>query len=146
MNIRVIRNSCGEPYLIRLTFFELFRRKNDPAGRSGGFSLKLHIILRSDEDREIHDHPWTFITWMLAGGYYEATPESWVGKTPILRRLWVKPGSLRLCHAPYPHKLELRGGNPAVTLVFMFPRFREWGFYTRNGWVPWFKFKSDREC
>jgi hypothetical protein len=124
MTIRVIRDDCGNPYLVRITFFEVL-----------GYSLKLHAILRSDRDRELHDHPWTFITWMLCGGYTEHTN---AGAETI------KPGMIRLCRAPHPHRLELV--NPAVTLVFTFPKFREWGFYKPTGWVPWTQYKSDKEC
>jgi hypothetical protein len=129
MKVRVIRDDCGNPYLVRLSIVELF-----------GFALKLHIILRSDRDRELHDHPWSFITWMISGGYWEHrfTTE------PETAREWVKPGAIRFCRAPYPHRLELE--NPAVTLVLMFPKKREWGFYKRDGWVPWFTYKSDQEC
>lgn len=147
MKVRVIRDDCGNPYLVRLTFFEVF-----------GYSLKLHIILRSDRDRELHDHPWTFITWMLCGGYWEHTdapplsPEflAWLEDhgmadlMPATIRTWVKPGQLRICRAPYKHRLEVI--NPAVTLVFTFPKFREWGFYKPIGWVPWTQYKSDQEC
>ncbi len=124
MKVRVIRDDCGNPYLVRLTFFDLL-----------GYSLKLHIILRSDRDRELHDHPWTFVTWMLHGGYWEHTEAG---------REWITPGTLRVCASPHPHRLEVV--NPAVTLVLTYPREREWGFYTRAGWVPWTKYKSDQEC
>jgi hypothetical protein len=133
MKVRVIRDDCGNPYLVRLSLFELF-----------GFALKLHVILRSDRDRELHDHPWTFVTWMICGGYWEYTPTNPQWPALAQQRSWVKPGALRVCRAPYPHRLELI--NPAVTLVLMFPKFREWGFYKSTGWVPWTAYQSDQEC
>jgi hypothetical protein len=36
--------------------------------------------------------------------------------------------------------------SPATTLVIMFKRKREWGFFTKNGWLPWFKYKSTQSC
>jgi len=150
MKVRIIRDDCGAPYLVRITFFEFFRRKDEPEEKSGGYSLKLHIILKSDEDRAFHDHPWTFATLMLCGGYFEHTPNlnevgEWINQGATIKR-WIKPWTWRLCRSPYPHRLELSGGNPAVTLVFMCPRIREWGFYTKHGWVPWFLFKTNRDC
>lgn len=53
MKIRVIHNECGEPYMVRLNIFN-YR----------WFSIKMHIILRSDDDRALHDHPWWFVTWI----------------------------------------------------------------------------------
>jgi hypothetical protein len=146
VKIRVIRDDCGNPYLVRLSIIELF-----------GYALKLHIILRSDRNRELHDHPWTFWTWMLCGGYWEHTPITewtcrsdwnWPGRPKIVgtTRTWIAPGSRRTCRSPYPHRLELEAGNPAVTLVLMWPKEREWGFYKPSGWVPWHKYKSEEEC
>jgi len=153
----VIRNSCGDPYLIRWSFFEIF-----------GYSLKLHVILRSDDDRAPHDHPWTFATLMLKGGYWEHTHSNVKGET---NRQWIGPGRLRLCRAPHAHRLELPEEPPvarptdpalqhvaidgfyspnvkpmfapAITLVFMWPKAREWGFYTTKGWIKWSDFLRD---
>jgi hypothetical protein len=157
MKLFVIRNSCGDPYLIRWTFFDVF-----------GYSLKLHIILRSDDDRAPHDHPWDFLTLMLQGGYWEHTFSAVKGET---NRTWVKPWTLRRCRAPHPHRLELveevpvarptdpklqneiidgffspnvrQMFRPAITLVFMWPSKREWGFYTPGRWVHWRDFLRD---
>jgi len=165
MKLFVIRNSCGDPYLIRWSFFDLW-----------GYSLKLHIILRSDDDRALHDHPWSFWTLMLSGGYFEHTrKKARITNGQFLveetERTWIKPGSLRFCRSPHPHRLELAGEppiarpvdpelqhtviegfyspnvkpmfRPAITLVFMLPKKREWGFYTSKGWIKWSEFLRD---
>ena len=36
--------------------------------------LRLHHILRGDDDREFHDHPFDFTSIILAGGYVEHRP------------------------------------------------------------------------
>jgi hypothetical protein len=51
------------PYLIRWAI-------NTPFG-----GVKLHHILRSDEDRDCHDHPWSFLSIVLRGGYWEHRPK-----------------------------------------------------------------------
>lgn len=38
------------------------------------FALYLHHLQASDEDRALHDHPWSFFTMLLSSGYYEWTP------------------------------------------------------------------------
>lgn len=147
MRVKIIPDSCGRPYLTRLTLLELF-----------GFSLKIHAIIQSDEEREHHDHPWSFWTLMLCGGYYEETlRETEHGK--IIKRKWIKPGTLRFCKAPYPHRIELEKKitramfhvpenieTPAVTLVLTYPKFREWGFYSRMGWIHHKKYENSRKC
>lgn len=36
-------------------------------------TLRLHHILRSDDDRHLHDHPFDFTSFLLTGGYLEIT-------------------------------------------------------------------------
>jgi len=147
--LKIIHDGCGEPYLIRFYLFHLL-----------GFSLKLHVIIRPDAEREMHDHPWHFLTYMIAGGYFEEAPKN--PKTfklghEIIRK-WYGKGTLRFCRAPYPHRLELRSEAdpydiehtiygttgkhvkpqflPAITLVLSWPRFRKWGFYGKDNWIP----------
>lgn len=124
MRVRVIHNDCGEPYMVRLTFLD-----------NRFFSLKLHIILRSDDDRALHDHPWWFVTWILVNGYIEHTEHG------VFVR---KPEQKLFRPAKFAHRVEIK--NPAVSLVLTGPRSREWGFFTKAGWVEWFNFKSNRDC
>lgn len=138
MNVRVIRNECGDPYLVRISLIELF-----------GFALKLHVILRSDDDRALHDHPWSFVTLMLCGGYWEHSPNrnemgEWDDTTATIKK-WYGRYSFRFCRAPYPHRLELECGASAVTLVLMWPPFREWGFYGPKGWQKWHEYLNEKE-
>jgi hypothetical protein len=58
---QIIRSDDGQPYLIRWAI-------NTPL-----LGIKLHHILRSDEDRDLHDHPWSFLSVILWGGYWEHT-------------------------------------------------------------------------
>lgn len=133
MKLRVIPDACGQPYLIRLTFFK-FR----------GWSLKLHVILKSDDDRALHDHPWWFVTLPLVNGYVEC----WKDKNGLTRVHIVKPWRFYFRPAHWTHRLVLI--NPAVTLVLTGPMKRDWGFRTgfryRKGWTKWSDFKSERDC
>jgi hypothetical protein len=38
------------------------------------FEVRLHHILRSDDDRALHDHPFSFTSLLLTGGYREVRP------------------------------------------------------------------------
>lgn len=122
------------PYLIRWAI-------NTPL-----FGIKLHHILRSDEDRDLHDHPWSFLSIILLGRYWEhkAVIESNNCKydirldgKPATIRTWYGPGSILWRPAPSPHRLELPAGRSAWTLVITSAKKREWGFRTVCGWVPW---------
>jgi hypothetical protein len=99
------------------------------------FSIKLHRILLSDDDC-MHDHPWSFISFILSGGYVEHTPKG--------KRLY-GAGSILYRPVPSVHKLEIF--QPATTLVITFKRVREWGFYTAKGWMIWHQFiRTGRRC
>lgn len=149
----VIMDECDRPYLIRYAFNTWF----------GG--IKLHHILRSDNDRALHDHPWNFRTFILWGGYWEHTPMNLKTNAfahPILSRArlcapssvdgtltlrcWRGPGSYLRRPAEFPHRLELEPGRTAWTIVFTSNRTREWGFHTIKGWIPWRAFNADKDC
>jgi hypothetical protein len=89
-------------------------------------ALYLHHLHTSDEDRALHDHPWSFVTLLLSGGYYEHT---------TTERLWRRRFSVLYRPAEWQHRLELV--RPTWTLVLRLSRRREWGFITRAGWLDW---------
>ncbi len=92
----------------------------------------LHHICRSDKELELHDHPWWNCSLVLAGGYWEHTPEGkfWRGRGSIV---WRSPQSL--------HRLELdpeKSGSETWTLFLVGPRVRDWGFVSESGkWTQW---------
>lgn len=116
-------------YLIRYSLFSC-----------AWFSIKIHRIMLSDDDCA-HDHPWSFISLILKGGYWEHTP------FPYPLQFWYGPGSLLWRRAPSPHRLELPEGKTALTLVITFKRSREWGFCTSRGWILWRDYiRSGSKC
>ena len=121
---RVITDRDGKvPYLIRYYLF-LKERKNFP------FNITLHKVLVSDEPT-LHDHPWSYATLILKGGYYENTPNG---------RYWRGPGHFRYRKASDLHYLELdkdADGNeiPCWSLFFMGRKAGAWGFIKNGIWV-----------
>jgi hypothetical protein len=117
------------------------------------FALYLHHLHVSDEDRALHDHPWSFVTCLLSAGYYEHTPipspttctcghsrpgppcprHYWRGQKSV--RTWWPRFSVLYRSAEWRHRLELV--KPTWTLVVRFRRRREWGFITPSGWQQW---------
>jgi len=110
----VIENATRDPYLCRYRLFWC-----------PWFKVTLHHILRSDEDPDLHCHPWNFVSIILWEGYLEVLPGD------IIRR--IRPGNVVRHRAPDAHRLILR--RPAWTLVFMTGKKRKWGFHTKNGWM-----------
>ena len=40
-----------------------------------GIAIRVHHILRSDNERNFHDHPWPYINVILRGGLYRGAPD-----------------------------------------------------------------------
>lgn len=105
------------------------------------FNVTMHKIVRSD-DPVFHDHPWSFMTIILKGGYWEHTP---MYDGPYLigdKAQWRGPGSIIIRSSKKLHWLELDNEKPATTLFFMGPQVREWGFVVKKdsyGTTKWIK-------
>jgi len=96
-------------------------------------NVYLHHILRDDDDRALHDHPWDNVSLLLAGRYREITPEG-----AFVR----EPGSVVPRKATDSHRLELIDDKPVISLFFTGPKVREWGFHCPKGWVHWQDFTA----
>ena len=124
------------PYLVRYYLF-LKNRKHFP------FNITLHKVLVSDV-AVLHDHPWSYATLILKGGYWEHIPiMSYEGNVCGSTRVWRGPGHFRIRKANDLHWLELEtdsDGNeiPCWSLFFMGRKVKEWGF------VDWVKHEGYR--
>ncbi|WP_374374426.1 hypothetical protein [Dongia sp.] len=104
------------------------------------FNIYLHCVLRDDDDRALHDHPWFNLSIVMAGGYWEETPRG---------RHWRRPGSVVLRSPWARHRLELEKhydhavvgftdgmpifeSLPAWTLFITGPKIRIWGFWCQQ--------------
>lgn len=135
---KVIGGECSEnlgPLLVRYQII------NSP-----WFSIFIHHLLRSDIERDLHDHPWSFVTILLSGGYWEHCynyrSRFKSDRIRVRRNRW----SILFRHAEWKHALEL--DRPVWTLVFTGRTRRNWGFNTKDGWKWWreYKYSSGDEC
>lgn len=149
-----IEGCPGEgPYLTRWKLIEL-----------PDFHVMLHRFNRSDRDRELHDHPWSFVSVVLWGGYTEVTHalksdrdlilahggEQFTNATIVAgmptRGRFYWPGAVLFRPARWAHRIEIAPGKKAWSLVLAFKKERSWGFFSREGWVRWRSFTADRNC
>lgn len=100
--------------------------------RNRWFNIYLHEIIKSDDDRALHDHPWWNLSLILRGSYIEITPRGRFVRMPW-RPVFRRPEAL--------HRLDVRIG-PVWTLFVTGPRVREWGFACPQGWVHWQAFTA----
>ena len=94
--------------------------------RNRWFNIYLHHFLKGDDDRALHDHPWTFISFILRGGYWEQTETG---------RKWHAPGSILYRPAEWKHRVIIT--QPSWSLVVVFRRRRKWGFWVNEKWCWW---------
>jgi hypothetical protein len=101
--------------------------------RNPMLNVYLHEILRSDDDRALHDHPWPNRSLLIAGSYVEHLPEG-----PIVRHA----GDVVDRAAEAAHRLIVEPGAPVISLFVTGPKVRDWGFHCPEGWVPWQEFTA----
>ncbi len=119
-------------------------------GSKDTWGIRLHCIERGDGDRELHDHPFWFVSLVLAGGYWEHTPDG--------ARTWYGPGSIVMRSASALHRLELGtvsecqvidctscNHKRAWTLVLRGRYLRAWGFLTSAEWKHWSRFVREHD-
>lgn len=114
--------------------------------RNPFFNMYFHHVLRSDDDRALHDHPWFSFSIVLQGGYFEHT----ILAGGVHSKIWYGPGSVKFRRAgKCAHRLELvtmpPGEDrvvhdmPAKTIFITGPVLRRWGFHAQQRWVDAFE-------
>lgn len=125
----IIPNGQKEIYLSRLNLLS-----------TPWFGIKIHWIHKPDNDRALHDHPWSFASFVLRGGYEEVIPvvlyqdARWWESTKLRRINWFNFKSSWQAHRITSVKKN------TVTLVLNGPKTRTWGFCTAKGWIEWFNY------
>lgn len=117
-----IRDEHGDLYLRRWRLLQ-----------TPWFAVYVHKIARPDKDRHLHDHPWTFASLILRGGYDELL-RAGDGTVRKVRRGWLSWGLRR---AEQMHRIARLHRPVTWTLVLTGRRRRDWGFRTDSGWVQW---------
>ncbi|MBX2848135.1 MAG: hypothetical protein KTR16_07445 [Acidiferrobacterales bacterium] len=102
--------------------------------KPGVRNLYLHKYMGSDDDRALHDHPWTSWSILLWGRLVEVTDKG-------QKRIW--PFIPKYRSATYSHRLILNS-NRALTLFYTGKKIREWGFHCPKGWVHWTEFTDEQ--
>lgn len=147
----IFNRSDPDPITGEVTYEpQLIRRFLIP--RNPWLNIYLHHVLRSDDDRALHDHPWWSISFLLRGHLYEVYTETPSDgpknyrqrKLPWLRPVLRRPETAHRLMAP-----PLVKHSP-WTLFITGPRIRGWGFWCKDKsmkpyHVPWQEFVKEGE-
>lgn len=102
------------------------------------FAICLHWIHKPDAEPHLHDHPVSFLSLVLRGGYYEFRDVH--GRDRSGWRRWfnvVRASELDV------HRIALVK-RKTLTLCFMSAVRRRWGFHTPSGWIYWRDYNRER--
>jgi hypothetical protein len=102
---------------------------------------RLHYIAREDRARDLHTHPASFISIVIAGWYVERRPKTQRQPASLDDRHCFdtarRPGSIAFRRAADRHTIVEVSPGGAWTVVIWFRKQGGWGFWTKNGFVHW---------
>lgn len=147
-----------EMYMGRWWLFNPYSRETHKAALWWcPWSFRIHHIMRHDEDRDLHDHPWNARTIILRGWYTEQRPAGAEWKKAVMAGMvsnpeqkwvdwvmkdaceWIKRDqgdTASLNHGEY-HRIDQVSPGGVITL-FITSKWRgDWGFLVNGVKVPW---------
>lgn len=159
--LHIMSADGAEMYMGRWWLFNPYSRDtHKPALWWCPWSFRIHHIMRHDEDRDLHDHPWNARTIILRGWYNEQRPASDQWKKAVMSSLipdpdpkfldwimkdaceWIRRDqgdTARLNHGEY-HRIDQIAPDGVYTL-FITSKWRgDWGFLVNGVKVPWRKY------
>jgi len=115
------------------------------------FGVFLHRIGGPDPGVDLHDHPWSFRSVILRGGYTQVTAPRhlacrWAAVEPGSPgwRLHYGAGQVNRMSLSMAHAIVAVDRTPTWSLVLTGRRQRVWGFHTPDGWVDWRDYDHNR--
>lgn len=112
----------------------------------GGFYL--HHIAGPDPGMDLHDHPWSFISIVLRGGYWDwRAPVADACRGRQVHHHQSRRWSIHRMPLDVAHRIHAAQPN-TWTLVLRGPTRRVWGFYPPSGRVSWldYDYATRRPC
>jgi hypothetical protein len=98
------------------------------------FGVQVHWIYVKDSDRDPHNHPSSFLSLVLRGGYIEQRQQEIASR--VERRNRIRWSVARTTRKDF-HTIVFLDGSPVITLLLTGPRSSDgWGFLTPDGYVP----------
>lgn len=96
------------------------------------FAICLHWLNKPDPEPYLHDHPVSFLSIILRGGY---TEKRFIGEGPA-ELMTHTMFNLVVAHQDDRHTI-VEVLPRTLTLAIMGPKTREWGFHSEDGWILW---------
>lgn len=108
-------------------------------------NVYLHLFWKDDDDRALHDHPWSSVSLSLGrmesdGRVYQDADaclwEEYLDRAGAVNVRRIPCGTMVYRSSTFAHRLIVptRG---VMTLFVTGPRIRSWGFWCGSRWVHW---------
>ena len=133
----IVSPENGKLYMERYWLFNPYAPESSGDGNWFPISIRLHHIVRPDQDRHLHDHPWNARTVILAGGYTEVRPINPTSEYPYDTEYHHRSAGYtgRLRFGEYHRIIDV---EPGTWTLFITGRKRgTWGFMVDGHKVPW---------
>lgn len=107
------------------------------------FGVMFHRIHRPDNQRDLHNHPWAFLSIVLRGWYNEEVP----CECGLISGNHTKQRTVRWINfkgLSGRHRIAYCSRKPIWTLVFTGPKCQTWGFFVDDGtrFVKWTEYEK----
>lgn len=126
----------SDVYMYRWWLFNSYPNSSDGASRRWSNwlpSIRMHRIMRADQERNLHDHPWNARTFILRGWYKEEREEECGRRVCPTRR----PGDTARLQFGQFHRITEVSEDGVWTLFVAGKKRGTWGFKVGDKKVPW---------
>lgn len=96
-------------------------------------ALVVHWLRMPDPEPWRHDHPATFLSLIFRGSYTELRKRPGDASPRLITHRWF---NFIRASSEDTHKIISVEPN-TITLCFMGPKKRKWGYHTDRGWIFW---------
>jgi hypothetical protein len=103
------------------------------------FAIYLHTMYTGDSTPIPHNHPWTFRSFILKGGYTERFQRD--ATSSIRERHWGWLSWHRMGINAY-HSIRCLDATPTWSLLFVGRRVQSWGFLADGKFIPYADFDA----
>lgn len=100
-------------------------------------SIRIHHILRADNDQHLHDHPWNARTIILRGWYVEQRLLSIPWAKEAVESIQRRVGDTAPLVFEQYHKISFVPNGGVWTLFITWKYQGDWGFLVNGRKIPW---------
>lgn len=109
-------------------------------------SIRVHHILREDQGRDMHDHPWEARTIILKGFYTEHRMQYYIGGGEYIAHLYARmAGDTAPLNLGEFHEITEVSYGGVWTMFFTWKYQGVWGFIVDGVKIPWKQYLAENK-